>query len=275
MDLLERGTQQDELESALAAACAGRGCVALVAGEAGIGKTALVDTFVRGVADGAPGARLLWGACDALFTPRPLGPLHDMLPECGAALRDLVEGGAERERVFAAFLDEVRGHAPPAVVVFEDVHWTDEATLDLLKFVGRRIRQGLGLVVATYRDDEVGPGHPLRRVLGELSPDAVRRIRLPLLSASAVEQLALRAGRPSAGLHALTGGNPFFVTEVLGAESQVVPASVQDAVFARATRLGVEARAVLDWISVVPGRTERWLVDATLGRDAGHAIPGA
>jgi DNA-binding CsgD family transcriptional regulator/tetratricopeptide (TPR) repeat protein len=272
MDLLERRFQFDELDGAHRRARGGDGCVVLVAGEAGIGKTALVDSFTGRLSRGSPRVPLLWGACDALFTPRPLGPLLDMLPACGASLRSKVETGAPRERIFAMFLDELRGHEPPPVVVFEDVHWADEATLDLLKYVGRRIRQTLGMVVVTYRDDEVGPAHPLRRVLGELPQDAVRRIALPLLSEDAVTQLARRAGRSGAGLHALTGGNPFFVTEVLAGEDAKVPASVQDAVLARAAQLPPEARRVLDRISVVPGRVEQWLLEAVLGNGAGERI---
>jgi DNA-binding CsgD family transcriptional regulator/tetratricopeptide (TPR) repeat protein len=272
MDLLERGVQCEELEAALALASAGAGRVVLVGGEAGVGKTALVDSFTGRLAADRARVPLFWGACDALFTPRPLGPLLDMLPECGATLRTLVDAGAARERIFAAFLDELRTHAPPPVVVFEDVHWADDATLDLLKFVGRRIRQTRGMLVATYRDDEVGPAHPLRRVLGDLPKDAVHRIRLPLLSEAAVAQLAQRAGRPSDGLHALTGGNPFFLTELLAAGSERVPASVQDAVLARAGGLSADARAVLDRLSIVPGRMERWLLDESLGGDAGSGI---
>ena len=262
MDLLERQSQHGELHDTHARVSRDGGRIVLVGGEAGIGKTALVNEFAGRLARSTPQVPLLWGACDALFTPRPLGPLHDMLPACGPTLRTLVETGAERERIFAAFLDELRRHDAPPVVVFEDVHWADDATLDLLTFAGRRIRQTPGLVVATYRDDEVGVAHPLRRVLGAIPQDAVQRIRLPLLSEKAVAQLARRVGRSDEGLHALTGGNPFFVTEVLAGERDRVPASVQDAVLARAAWLSDAARALLGPIAVVPGRAERWLLDA-------------
>jgi DNA-binding CsgD family transcriptional regulator len=273
MDLLERRPQLDELNRALDRACGGGGgCIALVAGEAGIGKTALVNSFTRGLAEAYPTVALLWGACDALFTPRPLGPLLDMMPQCSGALRTALEAGAARERIFAAFLDELRRHDPACVIVLEDVHWADEATLDLLTFVGRRIRQTPGVVVATYREDEVGASHPFRRVLGGLPGDAVRRIRVPLLSESAVSRLARLAGRSAEGLHALTGGNPFFVTEVLAGGAAQVPASVHDAVLARAARLPREAREVLDPISVLPGRAERWLVEALAGPSSARYV---
>ena len=271
MELLERGAQHAELQGALERARAGAGCIVLVAGEAGIGKTALAEDFTRGLAARTPRAPVLWGACDPLLTPRPLGPLLDMLPQCSATLRTLTESGAERARIFQAFLDELR-RAPEPVVVFEDIHWADEATLDLLKFVGRRIRQTTGILIATYRDDEVGNEHPLRRVLGEIPAEALRRIRLPLLSESAVQRLARGAGRSAHRLYALTGGNPFFLTEVLAAEGAEVPASVQDAVLARAARLSAPAREVLGPVSVVPGRTERWLLDAVLGSASGDQV---
>jgi len=195
MDLLERGRFLDELLSTLRGVGRGGGAIALVGGEAGVGKTSLVERFVRLAQRDAPPPRVLWGVCDALFTPRPLSPLFDIAQQAGGALRAQVEGGADRERIFGAFLREL-GRAPPvSVAVFEDVHWADDATLDVLKYVSRRIRQTTTLLIVTYRDDEVGPAHPFRLVLGELPHDAVRRISLPLLSRDAVGELARRAGR--------------------------------------------------------------------------------
>src|SRR5690606_9303827 len=94
---------------------------------------------------GQGGGRLLWGACDALFTPRPLGPVYDMAASAGPELRRCLGPGASRAELFAAFLAELQ--AGPVVVVFEDVHWADEATLDLLKFVGRRVGRVPALLI--------------------------------------------------------------------------------------------------------------------------------
>src|SRR5690606_361094 len=110
-------------------------------------------------------------------------------------------------------------------------------------------------------DDELGSTHPLRGVLAELPRAVVRRLLLPPLSEAAVAELARRAGRAAAGLFALTGGNPFYVTEALAAGGGEVPASVRDAVFARAARLGAPARAVLDVVALAPAGLERWLLD--------------
>ena len=264
--LLERDAILDELSAQLTEAAAGGGRIVAVCGEAGAGKSALVDHFVR---RNAGTVRALFGVCDSLFTPRPLGPLLDVAHRSRGPLGRALQSGEGREGLFRAFLDELGTPDPPPVVVFEDVHWADEATLDLLKFAGRRIRQTLGLLIITYRDDEVGPGHPLLSVLGELPRGSFRRLELPLLSEAAVRELARRAGRRGEGLHALTGGNAFFITEILAGDPDSVPLSIRDAVLARAKRLSPGARAVLDVAAIVQGRTERWLLESVLGEVGG------
>jgi len=150
MDLLERAPLLDELDGVLAATTTG-GRVVLVAGEAGIGKSALVRRFAeRHSAD----ARFLLGACDPLLTPRALGPLHDLGRHTGGRLAALLAAGSPREQLFAALLDELDRGARPQVVVVEDAHWADEATLDLLVFLGRRMDRTRALLIVTYRDDE-------------------------------------------------------------------------------------------------------------------------
>lgn len=230
----------------------------LVAGEAGVGKSSLVRAFV-GSRDSAP--RVLRGNCDALFTPRPLGPFLDIASEAGGGLRSAVEQAGRPHDVAMAVLSELR--RAPAVVVLEDLHWADEASLDVLSLLARRLDNVSALVVATYRDDELGPTHPLRIILGELATNnAVARTKLEPLSQAAVESLA-GAGRPDiADLHLRTGGNPFYVTEVLAAGPGDIPSTVRDAVLARCARLGPAARAVLDAAAMVPLGCEYWLLEA-------------
>src|SRR5690606_20634604 len=152
--------------------------------EAGVGKSTLVAEFARAV---SPQARLLQGACDPLSTPRPLGPLVDIAAQAGAELRRLVEQDDHRQRAFPGFHDYLTTRTRPVLVVIEDAHWADEATLDLLRYVGRRISATRALLLVTYRDDEVGPAHPLRVVLGDLATSrAVRRMTLPPFSEDAV-----------------------------------------------------------------------------------------
>lgn len=273
--LLERDSFLTDLAQAGANAAAGQGCVVFVSGEAGMGKTTLVEAFGARLREDDARARVFWGACDALFTPRPLGPLHDIAHQAEGPLRELIRSGMDRELLFAAFLDEIARPGAVTLTVFEDVHWADEATLDLLKFVARRIRRTQGLLVLTFRDDEVDAAHPLRQLLGELPPNSVRRLHLPPLSREAVARLAAVAGRATGALWDVTGGNPFFVTEVLAADPERgVPPSVRDAVLARAARLDATTCAALDVVSIVPGHTERWLLDALLD-DAERAIAAA
>jgi hypothetical protein len=265
MELLERGEFFDELEAILEAVAAGSGRIALVSGEAGIGKTTLVEGFAE---RHNATARLLWGACDALFTPRPLGPLYDIAPQTQGELLALLEQQAARPSIFSAVVDELQKTEVPSITVIEDVHWADEATLDLLKFLGRRISRIKSMLIITYRDDEVGPDHPLRLVLGDLPHRSVARLRLPPLSEASVNTLAQRAGRRIEGLYEVTGGNPFFVTEALASKGADIPSTVRDAVLSRAARLSPASRALLELVSVVPARTQMWLLTHTLNPDA-------
>jgi DNA-binding CsgD family transcriptional regulator/tetratricopeptide (TPR) repeat protein len=256
LPILEREHSLQQLHAWVTEARSGAGRLAFVAGEAGIGKTVLVRTF----ADTLTGlARVALGACDALTTPRPLGPLDDVAAQLnGATLRGLRDG-APPDRLLRAFLSDLAAGA--SVVVFEDVHWADEATLDLLRFTGRRIAGTRSMLIATYRSDEVGPRHPLTAVLGDLATaEAVRRLSLAPLSVGAVEILARGSGLIAADLHRLTGGNPFFVTEILAAGGSRIPTTVSDAVLARAARLSAPARAVLETAAVIGARIEPWLL---------------
>ena len=156
MGLLERGPQLGALAEYAADARRGDGRLVLVSGESGVGKSALVEELERREAD----AVWAWGACDGLFTPRPLGPLLDIAATLGGGLRTTIRDERPREEIFQALLADLAGCTPYAVLVVEDAHWADEATLDLLRFVARRIRRTPVLIVVTYRDDEVPPGPP-------------------------------------------------------------------------------------------------------------------
>ena len=262
--LLERHEPGQILQDALDRVRSGAGEIATVSGEAGIGKSVLLRAFAEQV---AASARVLWGACDDLRTPRPLGPLIDLAPAAGPPLLDALSSGAARDVVFAATLDTLRGSAEPIVMLIEDAHWADEATLDLLTFLGRRISTARVLLVITYRDDEVGRAHPLRAVLGDVTAAIGSRIHLRPLSLQSVTAMAASRRVDPAELHRLTAGNPFFVTESLAAEPPELPVSVRDAVLARAGRLSESGRRALDARAVVPGRAELWLLDVLAGAD--------
>ncbi|MBE0671625.1 MAG: AAA family ATPase [Anaerolineales bacterium] len=264
MELLERATQLQVLNSALSQVSAkdGQGCVALVYGEAGIGKTSLVEHFIN---EHRSKWRILQGACDSLFTPRPLGPIHDIALQTGGQLLQILESEATRTALFSACLSELQGLA--TILVIEDVHWADEATIDLLKYLGRRIRQTISLMILTYRNDEIGTDHSLRTLLGDLSSShALHRVPVTSLSKDAVDELTKNIKVDSTELHRLTNGNPFFVTEVLAGESGI-PETVRDAVLARAARLSAEARGALEAAAVIGSKIEPWLLSQVGGSE--------
>jgi len=248
-------------------AIAGQGRVALVSGEAGIGKTSLVEHFSRAHQDSV---RVLWGICDSLFTPRPLGPLLDIAMQLEGKLPSLLNSNADRQAIFSACLAELQNH--PSILVFEDVHWADEATLDLIKFLGRRIQRTTTLFILTYRDDELSAEHPLRLVLGDLSRAATHRLQLLPLSETSVFALASAENQIEQAneLFDTTGGNPFFVTEALASKSKGVPSTVRDAVLARAARLSFSARALLESAAMIGLRVEPWLLSNIVGGESAN-----
>jgi DNA-binding CsgD family transcriptional regulator/tetratricopeptide (TPR) repeat protein len=254
--LLEREGPLDQLRNALADAGNGAGRIAFVSGEAGIGKTSLVRAFLALLPHRS--ARVLSGACDNFVTPRTMGPFRDLAHAAGPDLRTALAAGCT-DAVLDQLLEEIS--TPSTVIVVEDVHWADEATLDALAFLARRVEHHPSLIIATYRDDEVRPESPLRRLLAAVRAPTAVRVGLAPLSARAVSALAGDHGT-GLRLHASTRGNPFFVTELLAAQDEGVPASVRDAVLARVATLEPQARDLLDLLSVVPTRLETGLLDA-------------
>lgn len=260
--LLERADDLGLLHGCLTeVAASGHGHVVLVSGEAGIGKTALLRQF----RDELPRrVTVLWGTCDPLFTPRPLGPLLEPAAELGGEPKALVSDGAKPFDVAVAFVESLRAIAPAALIV-EDLHWADEATLDVVRVLARRaVDTGLLLVLA-YRSDELHRDHPLRMALGDLATaSGVSRLELARFSRGTVDELAAQSALDAVELFERTAGNPFFVTETLAAGTTSVPATVGDAVHARIGRLSEDARALLDAVAVVPQRAEVWLLEALI-----------
>lgn len=270
--LLERDGPLEAMQSIAALAAAGHGRVVAIEGEAGIGKTSLLRAFSEKT---QTDCRILWGWCEALLTPRPLGPVHDMAAELDPAIATLLEESAAPGRLFPALLQTLQRADGTTVLVFEDMHWADNATLDLIRYLGRRISLISAMLVLSVRSDEVDTDHGLRHVLGDLPASVVTRINLQPLSAEGVARLAEDAGRPFAELYRITEGNPFFVSELLSDgphNTRRLPGSIRDAVWARLSRLSAGERRLLDAVSVTPGGIETWLVQALIGEEADGLI---
>lgn len=255
--LVERDAELSRLEEIVTTTIgAGRGVVVLVTGEAGSGKTTLVRAALHRLRDRAT---VLTGSCDDLLVPRSLGPFRDIAAAAPDDLGAAFVPGADPEGVLPALLRLLA--ARPTVLVVEDVHWADDATLDAVRYLARRMGGVPSVLVLTYRDDELGRAHPLRLLLGSLTGASLRRIAVPPLSLSAVAELAGDAADP-AELHRITRGNAFYVTEVLATGGSGVPETVRDAVLARLAGLSAPAQDVVQRLAVIPSRAERPLAEA-------------
>jgi len=258
--ILERESELAALGRAARDAGDGAGSVVLISGEAGIGKSSLVEA-IRGVlpAEG----RLLAGYCDDLATPRVLGPLRDLIGSVGTRLTQALESG-DRSAVLEALPDELGWVQRPTVLVVEDVHWADDATFDVLRYLVRRAAQLPLVLVLTYRDDELATDHPLRQLLGVASrAGRVRRLRLARLTLDAVRRLSAAFGVDADEVFAVTSGNPYFVAEVLAAGgAAAVPLTIADAVQSRVARLDAATLEILERLAVVPSAVQPWLVEA-------------
>jgi len=207
MELLERQSQLEELTHHLQDAGRRAGKIAFVGGEAGAGKSALVEHFAQ---QSSRAARVVWGHSDALQTSRVLGPVTEIAAALSFSPSGAPAAGSSREQLFAFLFEKLSAPSPLTLVVLEDLHWADEATLDFVRFIGHRIQRTRCLILGTYRDDEMAPAHLLRGVLGELTGRHSVRIRLPPLSLAAVEQLAQGTERNPQQVYDVTNGNPFL-----------------------------------------------------------------
>ena len=261
MRLIERESQLAALHQYAREASQGQGRLVLISGEAGVGKSVLLEEFAQDVND----ARWLWAGCDGLFTPAALGPLLDIAHQIDGELLRLYRTEAQRDQLYGALLRQLGDLQTPTVLAIEDAHWADEATLDLLIYLGRRIQHLRVLLLVTYRDDALVAHDPLRLALGTLSSQrTTRRLSLPTLSAAGVATLAHGTGIDATDLHRLTAGNPFFVTEVLQAGSDALPASIRDAVLARTRTLSTPARDALDTAALIGSRMQSGLLVSLL-----------
>ncbi len=240
------------------------GTIVLVTGEAGIGKTSLIRQF-----SALYEKPVLWGLCDPLSTPRPLAPLIDIVEQSKLPNDFVVDASVDRFAIFSNFLDTLKKITNGTVIVFEDVHWAESATLDLLKYLGRRIQQTRVVLILSYRDDEVTSSHPLHSLLGILARSATtERLTLQRLSLEGVARLTENGQLDSDAIHDITQGNPFFVTEIVSDKMQSnIPTTIRDAVLGRKSQLSPDAQSVLDMLAVIGTHCEAQLLKELLNSD--------
>lgn len=249
MNLIERDSFLATLRAQFKKVTNGEGHCLLVSGEAGIGKTALVKAFCTEQKDNCT---IYQGACDALFTPRLLAPLYDIIGQVNGDLWPKGHSIEERSELFSGFFRELSNHKEKTLIVFEDVHWADEATLDFIKFFARRITRLPCLFILTYRDDEIHANYALRNVLGQLPPDSFTRIQLTALSREAVYKLAEEKGFDPVNVYNISGGNPFYVNEILASYSPGVPDNIKDSILAVYDRQDEGTKNAWRICSVIP-----------------------
>ena len=249
MELIERSEVLSFLQNQFKIVAENEGHCVFISGEAGIGKTSLVKAFCKQQREDCS---IYQGACDALFTPRPLAPLYDIMWQLCSDFARYSHKVEERPVLFSKFFYELSNKTEKILIVFEDIHWADEATLDFIKFFARRIGQLSCLFILTYRDDEIHSRHPLRNVFSDLSPDTFTRIQLMPLSREAVYKLANEKGYDAEDVYNVSGGNPFYVNEILASYSPGVPDNIKDSILSVYERQEEGTKNVWQTLSVIP-----------------------
>ncbi|PSR52172.1 hypothetical protein AHMF7605_00865 [Adhaeribacter arboris] len=253
MELIERTSYLALLQTQFDKMANGEGHSIFVSGEAGIGKTSLIKAFCK---ERKADCSIYQGVCDALFTPRPLAPLYDIIWQIKRELwesnNDHADRSSDRTGLFTRVFQELSTAKDPIIIVFEDIHWADEATFDFIKFLARRITHLKCLFLLTYRDDEIHSGHPLRNVMGQLSPDSFTRLPLSPLSSKAVEKMAQEKGYNGEDVYSISRGNPFYVNEILASYSLGVPDNVKDAVLSVYNRQEDPTKYIWELLSILP-----------------------
>lgn len=262
MELLERSHLLERLAEAWRAAEVGAGSLVFIEGEAGAGKTSLVARFRQEL---DPSVRVLAGACDPLITPAPLGPILEIAPALGVDILRSLTGPELQRQLLGVILERL--DSQPTVLVLEDIHWADAGTLDLIRFLGRRISVRRVLAVATHRTRHLTRGDPLTVLFGDLATaPAIRHLVVPPLSQAAVEELCRQTRHDPVEIYRETEGNAFFVAQLLAVEPGLIPPSITDSVLSRAARLSAPAQALLDVAAVIGPRFDFDLLASLAGR---------
>jgi len=277
--LVERDDDLDVLLRGYEAASAGSGATIVVCGSAGMGKTTLVRAFL----DRVDGATVFAGGCDDLIAPRSFGPFRDMARTSGLLADELIRD-PNREDLLDGLLDVLDRPTRPAVMVVEDAHWADDASIDVLRYLARRIVDLHALLIITLRDREVDRSHPVRNLLAGPTSTAPTRIGLQPLSVEAVAGLVrslrsdgVESGLDPRSLHEVSGGNPFLVDQLLSSGPGDATRSARETLVARAERLSLDGQAVLQTLSVLPEGADPTMARMLFGDLAGalHEAEGS
>ena len=195
---------------------------------------------------------MLWGACDPLTTPRPLGPFHDLAAQLGDEVTAVLRSASQPHEIFTAVFEHLRLH--PSVLIVDDLHWADQGTIDLLRFLLRRIRITRSLVVGAMRDDEVGATHPLRSLLGDVARSPTPRP--PTLRPLSVDGHRRPdrgpRRRPPLAPPAHRRATPSSWSRCSTTTVDDIPRTVRDAVLARTSGLDAEAWDLLHLLACAP-----------------------
>lgn len=249
MELVEREEFLSLMHVEFEKVMSGEGHCLLVGGEAGFGKTSLVRAFCKMIKEKCS---IYEGTCDALFAPRPLGPVFDIIMQMHGLDWENTVSISDRSSLFGRFHFELTNREETTIIIIEDIHWADEATLDFIKFFARRITRLRCLFILTYRDDEIHMHHPLRTVLGQLPHDSFTNLQLTPLSREVVEKLSLNRGYNGEEVYSISGGNPFYVNEILASYSTGIPVNIRDSILSTFNRLDEKSKKFWEILSVLP-----------------------
>ncbi len=188
-----------------------------------------------------------------------MGSLRCIAAQLNDGLLKLLNNQTERAAIFIRFLKELQGISIPNILIIEDIHWADESTLDLIKYLGRRANRINSLFLITYRDDELSPRHPLRFVLGDIASKSLKKFKLSSLTEKTVNKLANLHGIKN--LFQITSGNPFLINELINNKNEIIPSAIKDSILTRISRLTDDARDLAELVSIIPSRAEKWILN--------------